>query len=468
MLQRTHFAGFLLALTTVAAQSPQPELAPHALFGAPAVHDIWIQFKDADYWQKMTANFVENSDDIPYIEASFWFNDVYFETIGVRFKGNSSYRGSTNKKPFRIKLNEFVKGQKIGGIASLNLNNLWNDPSFIREKLYFDLAARAGLRAPRSNFANLYINGKFWGLYGLGEVINSDFLESRYVKADQTGNLYKGSTPGGTLDYLGDEQKAYTAFYEKKTNESDTSWTDLITLTKMLKETPADQRLAKAREMLDLPSVLTTLALDNLTLNLDSYVGLAQNYFLYRRPSDNKFEWLPWDPSLAFGALSIGVQPGQLNTLPLEWSQEMQPAGGGFPGGGMPPGGVPPGGGGPAARNTRPLTTILWGIPEIRTEYRVIYKKLIDQVLNPDRLLVEARYLQSVIRQNVIADPNKLSTLEAFDKSLAEAVAGSIPGQGGLGGPGGGGPGGPAGQMTPGIEPLVRTRDQFARTQLAQ
>ena len=252
----------------------------------------------------------------------------------------------------------------------------------------------------------------------------------------------------------------------------------------MLKDTPAGQRLAKVREMLDLPSVLTALALDNLTVNLDSYVGLSQNYYIYQRPSDKRFEWIPWDPSLAFGALAIGVQ-GSLDTLPLEWSQETQPpaAGGGIPGGGMlppgggmpPGGGLPPGGGGGpgGGRNTRPLSTVLWGIPEVRAEYRAIYKKLVDQVLNPDRLLVEARYLQSVIRQNVVSDPNKLSTLEAFDKALTEAVSGSIPQQGGAGGPGGaggigGGAGGPGGQMTPGIEPLTRARDQFVRRQLAQ
>ena len=207
MAKKTLLPLLLVLAATAAAQAPPPpELTPHPLFGAPAVHDIWIEFKQPDYWKQLTDNFVENSDDIPYIEASFWFNETYYEKVGVRFKGNSSYRGATTKKPFRIKLNEYTKGQKLGGLGSLNLNNLWNDPSFVREKLYFDLAAKAGLRAPRSNFSNLYINGRFWGLYGLGEVVNADFLETRYVKAEQTGNLYKGSAPGGTLDYLGEEQ----------------------------------------------------------------------------------------------------------------------------------------------------------------------------------------------------------------------------------------------------------------------
>ena len=46
-------------------------------------------------------------------------------------------------------------------------------------------------------------------------------------------------------------------------------------------------------------SFLTPLALDNATVNLDSHVGMAQNYYLYRRPSDQKWVGIVWDPSLA-------------------------------------------------------------------------------------------------------------------------------------------------------------------------
>lgn len=335
----------------------------------------------------------------------------------------------------------------------------------MREKLYFDLAAKLGLRAPRSNFANLYINGKYWGLYGLGEVINGDFVESRYEKADQTGNLYKAASPGATLDYLSDDVTRYAVFYEKKTNESDTTWSDLIELTRQLKEIPEAERYAKLSAMLDVDSVLMALALDNLTVNLDSYVGMAQNYFIYKRPTDGKWEWLPWDPSLAFGALTFGVAGDQMGSLPIEWTATTNMGQPGL------------GGGGGATLATRPLATVLWSVPEFRARYREIYRRLVEEVLIPDFLLMDARYLQDLLRPHMQADSNKLTSAAAFETALTAPlpVAGALPGGGGPVGPGGpigpvgpGGPGGPGGTSAPGIETLTRARDESVRKQLNQ
>lgn len=138
----------------------------------------------------------------------------------MRFtKGNSSCRGArTDKKPFRLKFNEFVKGQKVQGIGSINLNNSWNDPSHVREKLYYEIATAAGMKASRTNFANLYINDKYWGLYLLCEIVNQDFLDTRFPTGERTGNLYKGD-PSGTFEYSGEDKTTYKSLYEKKTNE---------------------------------------------------------------------------------------------------------------------------------------------------------------------------------------------------------------------------------------------------------
>jgi hypothetical protein len=35
--------------------------------------------------------------------------------------------------------------------------------------------------------------------------------------------------------------------------------------------------------------------------NLDSYFGSAHNFYLYHRPSDGRFQFVPWDVNLAFG-----------------------------------------------------------------------------------------------------------------------------------------------------------------------
>ena len=172
-----------------------------------------------------------------------------------------------------------MKGQKIDGMASFGLSNAWNDPSFVREKPYYEMAATAGLPSPRSNFAALYINDEYWGLYVLGEIVNGDFLKSHFAKNDDGGNLYKASDPGANLAYLGTNPASYQKVLSKESNEDANDWTDLIELAHVFDQTPIAELKAKLDGLIDVDSFLTALALDNATVNLDSYVGLSQNYF---------------------------------------------------------------------------------------------------------------------------------------------------------------------------------------------
>jgi len=70
------------------------------------------------------------------------------------------------------------------------------------------------------------------------------------------------------------------------------------------------------------PSALAYLAVNNFCLNIDSYVGLAHNYYLYERKSDGKFTFFAWDGNLAWGGLSFGVNGLQLPALATDWTQQ--------------------------------------------------------------------------------------------------------------------------------------------------
>ncbi|MBM3792900.1 MAG: hypothetical protein FJW31_02305 [Acidobacteria bacterium] len=207
----------LTALTACAAFSQVP--LPYPIFDQDAVHEIKITFANADWFQVLTDNYSGARADNPYFEANIEWGPYKFQRIGVRFKGNSTYSAArTQKKPFRLKLNEFVSGQKIEGIGSFSLSNGWNDPSFVREKLYYELANAIGIKAPRSHFAALTINGEYFGLYILTEVINGDFLKNHFSASEYKGNLYKGNL-GSNFAYLGEDKAAYERVWEKQSNE---------------------------------------------------------------------------------------------------------------------------------------------------------------------------------------------------------------------------------------------------------
>jgi len=124
----------VVSLLVLAPLVAAAALAPpdHPLFDGDAVHEIHLTFAQPDWWDLLTDNF--ELDDPPYIEATFQWEATSI-TIGVRFKGNSSYWGYYgNKKSFKLDIDEFVPGQEVYGQDKFSLNNCFLDPSYVREK----------------------------------------------------------------------------------------------------------------------------------------------------------------------------------------------------------------------------------------------------------------------------------------------------------------------------------------------
>jgi len=171
---------------------------------------------------------------------------------------------------------------------------------------------------------------------------------------------------------------------------------------------------------------------------------MSQNFNIYRRPSDNRWVWIPWDASLAFGAFSQG-NLGNVSQLALDY----------LPAAGAPIGGAPGG-----RNNARPLLTKIWGIPEYKERYLQIYRRLAETVYLPESLGARARTLQAMIRPWLEADTQKLSTLAAFDASLTQPLTTQPGGPGGFPGMGGG-----FGGSQPGIQTLLDARAAWLKTQ---
>ena len=421
----------------------------HPLFTGDEVHDIYLFFEDSQWYEKLRANF-EGQDDPEYMEATLVWNTVYMERVGVRFKGNSSYRTYPGtKKSFKIKTNEFVKGRRIEGIDTLNLHNAFKDPSYVREKVYYELARELGLTAPRTNYAALYVNGVYWGLYFLTEDIDGEFLENQLGKGEN-GNLYKGD-PRGTLEYRGPDAAPYRREYEKDNDEDADDWSDLIALVEALNRTPREQLKERLEGLLDLESAAGLLALDNYTANLDSYIGSGHNYYLYHRKSDGKWTFFPWDPNEAWGNFNMGMTIDGLARLPLEWL----PRPGGAPGQPLPP---------PGATVPRPLAQRMWEVPEFRELYRAKLRRLVREVGEPEKLLGRMEELRARIRPYMEAETRSMFTVAQFERAMRENQRTGQPGPP----PGPGQPPPTPVFDIPGLEPFVRARAASVAAQLGQ
>jgi CotH kinase protein/Secretion system C-terminal sorting domain len=242
------------------------------------------------------------------LKADFvFFDGIKSDTVknvGFRLRGNTSRQAK--KKSFKIKFNAFTKGLKYQGVKELNLNGNHNDPTMVREKLYYDAWNRFGLPERRVSFVNVYLNGSLYGLYTNVEELDDDWLK-RVMKSD-TGNFYKCTYPAN-LAYINDNQTTYKAInnstttggrvYDLKTNETLDDYTNLVKMIKTLNQTTLTD--AQAYSVLNVDGFLKALAVEVNCGHWDDYAYNKNNYFLYDNPINKTFDFISYDADNTFG-----------------------------------------------------------------------------------------------------------------------------------------------------------------------
>jgi hypothetical protein len=135
--------------------------------------------------------------EFEYVHADLDFAGRSFTNVAVRYKGNGTFMQSRNslKRSLKIELNQYVKGQKLAGLTKLNLHNCVTDASWMNEVLSHRLLHGAGVPAPRTAYACVFITvpGKFeaqyFGLYSLVEDLDKHFAEERF--GTKEGTIFK-------------------------------------------------------------------------------------------------------------------------------------------------------------------------------------------------------------------------------------------------------------------------------------
>jgi len=286
-----------------------------ALFNQDTLHEIRFSFDQPDFWDLMTNYYLSSvnhntgaAENTPYLSGTFSFDGEVIESVGLRQKGFSSYFASTElKKSLKVDLNEFVLGQNIDGIKKFNLSNGVGDPGMQRDVICYDLMRKAGIRAPRTSYAKVYLNDEYWGIYVIIEQIDKTFLEANF--ADSNGNLYK-NVGWSDLEYMGDSSIDYAGSIALRTNEENPDWSDYTEFVKIINQTPQSLFKEEIEKVFNVDYYLRVLVVDVMTNNWDSYIEHGRNFYLYHEPSSDQFFWIPWDYNLAMGGNFTNIIPG--------------------------------------------------------------------------------------------------------------------------------------------------------------
>lgn len=230
----------------------------------------------------------------PFASPYTWFSarvtvdGQSYDDVGVRKKG---FFGSVSasKPSLKIRMNKFVDGQRHEGLSRITLNNQRQDPSILRSCLAYAVFARAGVPTPRCNFAQLFVNGRDFGVFAHVESLKKPFLRRHF--ADEDGHLYEGT--------LSDFRPEYRGTIEQKTDE-DVPYTLPIDRISDAVEAPDDQLIARLDGVLDLDGFFRFWATEVLTAHWDGYSGNTNNFWFYDDPTSGKVVFIPWGPDATF------------------------------------------------------------------------------------------------------------------------------------------------------------------------
>ena len=243
--------------------------------------------------------------EFPWAKASFTAEGETIKGVGVRYKGNASYMASARglKRNLKVEIDHYDDALRFRGLKTISLNAGGMDPLRLREALGYAVFRAAGVPAPRTAFAEvtLTVPGKYdkelLGLYTFVEHVDKTFLKDRL--GSSKGLLMKPERVRG-IEYLGEDWAAYKQRFQPKREPSKREARRVIDFAKLVNSGDQAQFDKQIDAYLDVDEFLRFLAVNAFIVNMDSFLTMGHNYYLYLRP-DGKFIFIPWDLDLSFG-----------------------------------------------------------------------------------------------------------------------------------------------------------------------
>lgn len=424
------------------------------LFDAATVHTIDIIMDDWD-------RFIESCENEEYAVCSVVIDNEAYKNVGIRAKGNSSLhsvaRMGSERYSFKIEFDRYDTLKSYYGLDKLNLNNLIQDNTMMKDYLVYQMMDEFGVDTPLCSYVYITVNGEEWGLYLAVEGVEDGFLRRNY--GSDPGEIYKPDTTsmgggpgngqnfdmdqfierfgegfshfapfngnmdempdrknmmgemggfgmGGTdvkLQYIDDNPDSYSNIFDTaKTDISTTDKKRLITALKSLSEGDVESSV-------DVEQVLRYFVVHNFVVNSDSYTGtMVHNYYLHE--NDGILSMIPWDYNLSFGGMqmmsnSTTVVNDAIDT-PLSVSGD----------------------------GSRPLVDWIFQSEEYTELYHQYFADFLEIV--DVREMIETTY--NLIAPYVEQDPTKFCTYESFELGVStlkefcklrlESIAGQLDG----------------------------------------
>jgi spore coat protein CotH len=309
--------------------------ADEPVFDPDVVASYRLTFEEADWEAVLSDGFDQfECGDRVYARARLEYDNPMsgarevYEDVGVRYRGHNIYLDSgVERRGFKLGFDTFVDGREFHGLRKVNLLGTEGDYTLLRERLATGVLRGLGGVAPRVNHAELYVNGRYMGLFPNSEEADDDpFLEQHF--GDDSGSLYKVKGYCGfraDLAWVGEDPEAYVSTYEPK---ADTVPEDMrADLIPFLACASADEAAFRdcIEDWIDVEAWLREIAVDVVLPDVDGLAGAGQNFLLYARPSDGRFVVYPWDKDLSFYLTTLADSSTGIFAVQPAWLENSTP-----------------------------------------------------------------------------------------------------------------------------------------------
>ena len=376
--------------------------SPGGFFDEDSLRVINLEFYNSNYHAYLVNAWYYNPDEL--IPAKLILNGTTYDSVGVRYKGNSTFclpNDNFNPKvPYNIDMDYFIDGQELLGYKKMKLANAYMDPTFVKQIISSNIYRRY-LPTGESNLVKLYSQANYVGLYVNDESINKEFLKKHFD--EKSGPLFKcddikrfcdtANAPSAmppNLYYMGNDSSLYYNSYDMK---SDYGWAELMELIRTIKDD-----FTNLDSVLNIDRTLWAFAVNQVIQNLDCYnTYYIHNYYLYQT-KDGLFQMIPWDLDNSFSGAIMGFDYWTPSNI-----YEYDPY---FTGPSL--AGTTP------SWEQRPLLYKLLNDPYYRKIYTAHMKTIIEESLDVNVISATINNLQALGQNAASQDNNKIFSMNEY------------------------------------------------------
>jgi spore coat protein CotH len=344
----------LVSLPLVAAESRTAD----TLFDPDHLMQVDVTMAPED-WQALRISHRETGENFAqivekpyeYYPAEVSIDGEKIGTVGIRKKGFFGSAVST-RPSLKLKMDYHEDGKTYAGQDRLTFNNNNQDPTRAQSLLVYQFMNDAGVKSPRSNLARIVLNGEDLGVYTHVESVRKPLVKRLF--GSSKGDLWEG--------YAGDFTESEYGRIVHKWGKDDAG-ESLKKLYDLL-QSPGPIPLASFEELLDLDAFITLWASEVLIGHWDGYASNRNNFYIFRPKGTGLFYFTPWGPDSAFS------DPGPFIHVPVPKSVKAR----GY------------------------LCERLWELPEVRARYRREMQRLLDDVWNEQKILVQLQQVRAMTK----------------------------------------------------------------------